>query len=644
MKKGIRKFLAGTAAIATLTGGMALSVLATPTNVTNVTKMDASYYRTLNAKDGGKLAGEPSLTLKKYKYNSKEQEPIKGVEFRYAKVGDLYQIVNGNEISMAFGIDSEFAGKFRIQNAADYHSSENGEEIYYYKDINAVNAQYLQKINVQTEPADLTNYINGTSFTSISTGQDGTASITNVPYGLYAVIEWSSANAKINGKSVSLTNIQSPFLVALPTSETEDGKTYWEEKVTAKVKNSSDEPTVEKKIVTGNKETLTGEEETLTDGNETVDDTDTTSIGDTVHFRLKGTVPNIQNVTNGNKETFKKYVLVDNLSKGLTPLTEEGGVQLKDVTVRTTAANEAYALGAKDYTISITDYDSASRAGAEYEGGKTITVTFTASGLEKISSWAADDEETGSKEIYFYYAAVVNEHAVVGPNSLNSAPAGNPNEVKLQYKIGTSTEMDTDWDKVTEYTFGINAEKRLAGNAQAVTRENKNAITFVLYSTGDNKAETTDRIYYEMTEDGDGAYRVTANTVASAADNTKMHPATGGALNIRGLEKGTYFLEELTTVPGYNLLKAPVKIEITANKDNNSYVGTDNQYVGTIDQVINQEENTDGNFKVAINNIRGFELPSTGGNGIWIFVLAGVLVVAAGCGYYSLTLRKNRTR
>lgn len=58
--------------------------------------------------------------------------------------------------------------------------------------------------------------------------------------------------------------------------------------------------------------------------------------------------------------------------------------------------------------------------------------------------------------------------------------------------------METDWDKVTEYTFGIKADKQLAGSAAAVTDSNKNAITFVLYSTKDGKAETTGRTYYEM--------------------------------------------------------------------------------------------------------------------------------------------------
>lgn len=569
MKKGILKFLAGTAAIATLIGGAPLSVQAAATDTPKATLVTDKYYKTLLGEEDEESEA-PSLTLKKYKNGSESKDPIDGVEFRYAKVGDLYQIVDENKISMAYGVEAAFAAAFKITAAADYHITENGD-MYYYKDINEINTQYLQSINLQTETS-LKEYIGGTAFTSVTTGCDGnasgTAKIENADYGLYAVVEWSSANASINGEKVSLTNIQSPFLIALPTYvTTNEGEAYWEKNVTAEVKNSTDEPE-----------------------------------------------------------------------------TEEDGIQLKNVIVRTT--NNNYSLENTDevqyYTTKVENYTGTE---PEYIGGKTIAVTLTEEGLKRISNWAAADAEETTKEIYFYYTAVVNENVKIGPDTQISGPAGNPNEVKLQYKIGSSADMETDWDKVTEYTFGIKADKQLAGSAAAVTDSNKNAITFVLYSTKDGKAETTGRTYYEMKKVSDGVYHVTSKTETSAENNTKIHPAAGGALNIKGLEEGTYFLEELSTVSGYNLLKAPVKIKITAKTGNNTYVldgkeENNNQYIGTI----SQDGNTDGIFKVTINNIKGFELPSTGGSGIWFFVLAGAFAVAAGCGYYSMTIRKNRAK
>ena len=125
-----------------------------------------------------------------------------------------------------------------------------------------------------------------------------------------------------------------------------------------------------------------------------------------------------------------------------------------------------------------------------------------------------------------------------------------------------------------------------------------------------------------------------------------MHPAAGGALNIKGLEEGTYFLEELSTVSGYNHPQSTSQDrDQSKNRDENTYVldgkeDNNNQYIGTI----SQDSNTDGIFKVTINNTKGFELPSTGGSGIWFFVLAGAFAVAAGCGYYSMSIRKNRAK
>ena len=67
-----------------------------------------------------------------------------------------------------------------------------------------------------------------------------------------------------------------------------------------------------------------------------------------------------------------------------------------------------------------------------------------------------------------------------------------------------------------------------------------------------------------------------------------------------------------------------------------TYTGTKDQYTGTIN------DGTDSYFGLTVNNTKGFELPSTGGAGILLFVLAGAIVLAAGCGYYVASSRKNR--
>ena len=614
MRRKLLKNVFTAAMAAVMSGALAVSATAA-TAVTDVTPMDNEYYQKLQGKDGAGLTGTPSLTITKYK-NDDPAVPIQGVEFKVAKVGDLYQVADGTTVSMAYGIQADFASQFEIIQDADYSASVGGKQVYFYKNINDINSQKLQKVSMQKASDKLRNYVN--TFTSVSTDATGRVSAPVSGYGLYAVIEWSTLNAKIDGKSVSLTNTQSPFLIALPSSETEGNNTYWNKDVTAKVKNSTAEPTSEKKIVTGN--------ENASDGSETVDDTDITSIGDVVKFRLKGTIPAIPKLDNGNQEKIGKYEFTDNLSKGLTPNAD--GASLKNVLVRTT--NAKYALTADDYTTAISAYNGTD---SEYAQGSTIKITLTPSGLEKLSNWAADTSETNEREIYFYYTATVNENAVIGSNRENTpAQSGNPNEMQLGYQIGSSTEMATNWSKVTEYTFGIQALKQLSGDEKKITDANKADISFALYS----KNGSQKKYYAVEKESQDGVYHINSTVLSSASDNAKMNPAAGGELKIRGLEEGTYYLEELTTVSGYNLLKKPIEITITANTSTNSYTGTANQYTGTMNG------GTDSFFGLTINNTKGFELPSTGGAGILLFVLAGALVLAAGCGYYVISSRKNR--
>lgn len=632
MKKGIlKRILSAVATAALLVGGGSSVVSADTITYTKVEKDDSYYTTTLG------LKGNPSLTIEKYQVDT--SKPISGVEFRYAKVGALYQVENSTKhtVEMAYKLDDSFVTAVNKDGNANSHlptadyTGSTGDS-YYIINPNVINTA-LQNNSIQnhSEDAGLRDYVDKLTST-VTTDNEGKATISSAEYGLYLVVEYNTANAKVNGEKVSITNIQSPFVVALPTAN-EDGS--WNKDVVARVKNAEGSADVEKKIVTNDNV----EEPTL-------DDTDTTSVGDTVTFQLHGTVPVISSITNGNAEKINKYVLTDNLSKGLTPVEPKNA---KDLFVKATVGNTDLVYGTH-YTYEITDY-AETKTGtdttteAEYANGKTITVTFTADGLKELDKIA----QNNGGDVYFYYQAKVNADAEIGPNDSTSMK-GNPNEVKLNYQIGTSSEMETSWDKVTEYTFGIDVTKKLSG--EEISSNNKNnsniqAIKFVLY-----KEAAGSNTYYTFTKSEDGVYTVLGTTDSFENNNAAiMNPAAeGGKLYIKGLEIGTYYLKETATVKGYNLLKAPVEITITAIKGDNAYVGgTNNQYIGTIDQTIkdadgNTQSNTDGIFKLTINNTKGFTLPTTGGAGIWFFVLAGVIIVAAGCGYYMVSSRKNHSK
>ncbi|MBU5482665.1 SpaH/EbpB family LPXTG-anchored major pilin [Blautia sp. MSJ-19] len=610
MKKRIlKRVLSAVATAALLVGGGSSVVSADTADNVTYTPVDSAYYTGLG------LTGDPSLTIAKY-IDGNDANYINGVTFKYAKVGDLYQVENTTQhtVEMAYCIDSAFATAAGLTSE---NYSENGN--LYYTDPAAINTQ-LQAKSIQehaTAHSALRTYLANDSIATVTTADTGTVSVPNVSYGLYLIAEWNTSGATDStGKPISITNIQSPFVVAIPT----DNNGTWNKEVVAKVKNAEGSAEVEKKIVTNDNVE-----------NPELDDTDTTSIGDTVTFQLHGTVPVIsKDVEHGNAEKINKYVLTDNLSKGLTPVETENA---KDLFVKATAGNTNLVYDT-DYTYEISDYTetktgTASTTEAEYAGGKTITVTFTTNGLAKLDTLA----QNGGGDVYFYYKAKVNDQAVIGPNNGNVSQAGNPNEVKLNYQIGTSSEMETGWDKVTEYTFGIDVIKQLAGD-EKLSETNAAAIKFILYSKEGN-TET----YYKLNSTTKGVY-----TVDTSVTNitTEISPAdTTGRLYIKGLDEGTYYLKEKTTAGGYNLLKEPVEIVIKANKNSNTYVGTSDQYIGTI---TNDGTSANGTFELTINNTKGFTLPATGGAGIWFFVLAGVVIVAAGCGYYMISSRKNRSK
>jgi LPXTG-motif cell wall-anchored protein len=102
---------------------------------------------------------------------------------------------------------------------------------------------------------------------------------------------------------------------------------------------------------------------------------------------------------------------------------------------------------------------------------------------------------------------------------------------------------------------------------------------------------------------------------------TEVTTPDGGKITIRGLKAGTYYLHEITAPTGFNKLTHPVKIEITADENDQS------KATYKINDVANAGENS---HQVKVENMKGTMLPETGSFGTIGLTILGVAVVLLG--------------
>lgn len=375
-------------------------------------------------------------------------------------------------------------------------------------------------------------------------------------------------------------------------------------KPTATITVKADVPSVEKKIV---------------EGNQTVD-ANSANIGDVVNYKVTSKVPNMK----GYNQYY--FVLTDTMSKGLT-FNGDVAITIGDKTL----------VKDTDYTVTTT---------VNQDGTTTIEIVF--------KNFVQYKDQAGDA-ITVTYSATVNQDAELDPNT------GNPNTVKLTYSnnpnvTGKGEDKpgpedgdvvgETPESKVNTFVTGLKLVKvdgqgntltgakfSISGTSMKVVLVNEEI--FKVSETG-TWYMLTDGTYTEteptdLTED---QYDSTTTkyekvTVVTKENREETFVAEGyvdenGVLTFKGLGEGTYTITELVAPNGYNLLKNPITVVITATAGKDSCTWTV-KADGT-----DLTADTDHLYKLQVVNNAGTELPSTGGVGTTIFyILGGVLVLAA---------------
>lgn len=585
-----------TAALAVGCFSITASADAVALDESKVTIADTAYYKSLIG-----AAAPDTATINISKFVEADDStpdnpvatttPVKGVEFSILKVGDIFQVQDGTDTLMAYGITKTLADKIGL--VGDYTVTKDGTTYVLVKDYNDIN-----KALMATYPEGYSKDDSGFNFSSsVKTGDNGIAKFQSQPYGLYLVVESDVSTAEVPNADatgwdwITITRKQAPYVVSAPIYDVDNG---WLAEINATAKNVTGTADIDKKIVRSYDGTLG-----YADG-EVLNDTDVTNVNDVVEFKFISKVPDLTDSKDNTAIDIDKYVITDAISKGLTiPETfSDANIVITDKN------NVSYTFGT-DYTVA-----KDVNVGTEgYEDGSTFSIEFTPDGLAKLTNLA---KSMSDGEVYVYYTATVNSGAVVGVE-------GNPNKVKLTFQAGQSHEIDTTWKEVKEFIFGMEANK-LFDNAQK--NDLAAVVRFKLYTD-----EACTQGVVVTGDNGDYVY-------SGSGEATELKLDGNSKLYIKGVPTGVdLYLKETATSTGYNILKEPVKVNLIPAK------GDDGEYTGVL---ANTSKVNGTAVTFAINNISGFQLPATGGMGAWIFAILGVLVIGGGVTFYVIT-RKKRT-
>lgn len=575
--------------------------------------VDVSTFESTGLKNG---AAETAL----------EKYAIKGVEFTYLRVGEVKQISEAGKVQLTYEVPEALQTALSLKKADAIKVI--GDKAYFSStQINEALASALLD-NTKTKDA-LEDYVaNGTKMPE--TDANGVSTVDNLDLGLYLIVETKVPE--------NVTYTTDPFFVQLPMVD-DDGNEIGD--IHMYPKNQTGNPTLYKKVRnnTSQANVVTANNQSVTDFTASKDeykyaDTVTASTSEKLDYELVSKLPHIT-----SKSTYlTTYTFDDTLAKGIT-YGKDAVVAIYDDNSAMDSTNvdnvndsNALEVWKKDSDMFTATYDAAKN---------TMKIALTDKGL------AAVNKNYSDKCIAVFYTADVNKD-----DSVVLGDAGNSNEVSLTWKRTSTNYYDILKDETIVYVYGINLTKTFSdGNGDATK------VKFTAQNTSDN--------YYLTATGTNGVYFVTGK-VKTKAGATQFSPNANGSLVINGIEADTFALVETHSDNGYALLTDPVNVAIKSSsalitgteanitgiqsKADNDSTANDGQVVGNAigndvvvvttaasakvddsDAAMSKSGESDNALvDVEVINRKGFNLPQTGGAGIYAMTIAGVLIIIAG--------------
>lgn len=557
--------------------------------------------------------------------NSLADYAIQGVIFTYLKIADITtysaQELNGYKDMVLYDFErGETTELFLTAIGLSENDAYTTNEYSYFFTSDVLNNALHTKLdsNSSIVKNDLEKIITDCGGTEMpETNTKGYSSASDLDLGLYLFVETSVPE--------NVCNTTAPFLVSMPMT-TVDGS-EWIYDVSIYPKNETDMPTLEKtlresKIDTGKNN---GSTNNIKDG---YAHTGTGSDGDVIDYQFISTLPSITS----DATSLSEYTFADILSKGLEYNKNDVKIEwFKDADCTKLIATWTQADG--NFTVNY---------GAADDGSTTMTVKMTADGLNEINHSTAVYDSSSLYNGYSDCTVRVTYSCTVNSNAdVVYGDSGNPNEVTLTWKRTNMDYYDTLKDDCHFYTYGIDMTKEFSDEIG-----NFENVQFIIHNDTDD--------YWVVAElnESEGIYYVTDHK-SDEASATAFVPVTSneqpGKIIVKGLEDDEYTITEIKTDKGYTLLKKAIKVIISVS-ENGELCPICGKHELTATATLNGDSvnmNEDNGslhalvpFKVI--NHRGFDIPSTGFEGIFKFTLFAAVLLSGSTAFAVLLSRKRK--
>ena len=318
-------------------------------------------------------------------------------------------------------------------------------------------------------------------------------------------------------------------------------------------------------------------------------DTDDFQTNENITYRLTFDIPS--NWKTQYKDGFY-FTMHDELSAGLD--------YVGDPVIKV-ADNEDSIMSAVNWDKSAQGYGYTPEF-SKSKDGKTVEWKFATAGTEASDTTNRKANlKLAGKTVVVYYKAKMNASAKIASTGGN----GNTYQVYYQHNPGNAADGYDHTTPETPYVYtyqfivvkqdGDNTDTKLSG------------AEFKLYSDQSATKEVAVSL-------ANGVYTVNPNGKAV------LTTGTDGKITVNGLDSGTYYLKETKAPSGYKLDDTVREVTVTPDS---KVAKAENG------EAITYKVHNDPNHTMTIDNYKG-SLPSTGGMGIVLMVVAGVLLIAGG--------------